>query len=168
MGEHILRLAPLIGHVGGVSSVVVKSHPCENPGTPKGSRTWNIVASSDMLANQGRVLIASRLRGEEVGNHFHPRVKNKDPERFFFLDGRIQFWFADAFGEKREETIMSDLRHGGPVMVELPPYILHGVRVLSEAAVFLELQEGPFEIAHNYTAEEFDLFKLWFAGRMIM
>lgn len=91
--EKKLRLAPIIGELSNVSQVWIetcKPDDPHNPLNPKGTRTWNHVFHNDITAGRGRLMRAVRVMGEEVGNHFHPRVENKDPEIFIFLHGDVE------------------------------------------------------------------------------
>jgi hypothetical protein len=98
-------------------------------------------------------MIARRFAADEVGNHFHPRLPNKDPERFLLLIGRIKFWFKDLFGDIREDVVDADA--DGPTEIEIPPYILHRLTVLTATAWFLEQQRIPFRPADNYSPADF-------------
>jgi dTDP-4-dehydrorhamnose 3,5-epimerase-like enzyme len=98
-------------------------------------------------------MIARRFAADEVGNHFHPRIPNKDPERFLLIVGRMRVWFKDVFGDVREEVVDADVQ--GPTQIEIPPYILHRFIVLTETAWFLEQQRTAFRPEDNYTPPEF-------------
>lgn len=153
-----LRLAPIIGDIenlGRVSQVKLLPMAPDDRTSPKGSRTWNYIYQADAKAGEGRHMMALRVRGEQVGNHFHPRVTNKDPERFLLRDGWIEFWFEDLFGHKRVEPIHLDIRKNPPMVLIIPPYILHGIRVMGDVAIYDEIQTGPFNPEHNYDDKEF-------------
>jgi len=158
MQKQMLRRAPIIGEPGRVSEI--RCVPCkpDNPSIPKGARTWNHPFQIDMQAGVGRRMLAWRLKGEEVGNHFHPRAPNKDPEVFEFIYGDIDVWFKDIYSLEHIEHIRIGLGEA-PVLCKVPPYILHRLTILSSHALYEEFQEGPFNPDVNYTAEEFELIR---------
>jgi len=102
-------------------------------------------------------MIARRFASDEVGNHFHPRMPNKDPERFLLISGTVKFWFEDVHGLNRTMDLDADI--SGPVEVIIPPYLIHGIIVQSPVAWFLEQQAESFDPAANYSREEFNLLK---------
>ncbi|MSU74832.1 hypothetical protein EXS57_03620 [Candidatus Kaiserbacteria bacterium] len=158
MTELKLRRAPIIGEPGRVGDI--QCFPCESddPSLPKGARTWNHPFRVNMKAGMGRRMLAWRIKGEEVGNHFHPRAPNKDPEVFEFLYGDLDVWFKDVYGQEHTEHIRIDLGEA-PVLCTVPPYVLHRLIILSEKALFEEFQEGPFDPHMNYSAAEFELIR---------
>ena len=152
-----LRLAPLVGLPSRVSDVRCESCKADNPTIPKGARTWNHPFRVDMKAGESRRMLAWRIQGEEVGNHFHPRAPNKNPEVFEFLYGDIDVLFKDVYGDEHIERIRIELGQA-PVLCTVPPYLLHRLVIVSEKALFEEFQEGPFDPDVNFTAEEFKYF----------
>src|SRR3989344_485113 len=153
-----LRRATIIGEPGRVSEILCA--PCipDNPSLPKGARTWNHPFQVDMKVGVGRLMLAWRLKGEEVGNHFHPRAPNKDPEVLEFLYGDIDVLFKDVYGAEHTEHIRIRLGEA-PVLCTIPPYILHRLIILSDKALYEEFQEGPFDPEVNFTSEEFELIR---------
>ncbi len=154
-----LRKAPIIGEPSRVADVWFEVCKPDDPTSPKGSRTWNLLFDTDMQAGRARCMIAYRIRGEGVGNHFHPRVENKDPEIFVVLIGSVEFWFKDIYGEERTIPIAVNSQNINPVMIKIPPYLLHRINIVSPYAVFEEFQTGPFDPFVNYSAVEFELLR---------
>lgn len=152
-----LRKVPLIGVPGRVGEA--QYHLCapDNPDIPKGARTYNHIVSADMKAGVGRRMLAWRLQNEEVGNHFHPRVENKNPEVFEFLYGDVDVNLTDVYGDTRIIEVRIPLGEG-PVLVTIPPYVIHSLTIRSAKALFEEFQSGPYDPASTYSAEEFALF----------
>ena len=153
-----LRTAPIIGQPGRVTEVHYGPCKADNPAIPKGARTWNHVFQTDLKAGQGRRMLAWRIKGEEVANHFHPRTTNKDPEIFEFIYGDVDIHFKDVYGGERIVEIRIPLG-SAPVFCTVPPYVWHKFVVLSEKACFEEFQEGPFDPEVNFTADEFELIQ---------
>jgi hypothetical protein len=155
-----MRVAPIIGEVPSVRDIRLRSLDADDPSTPKGARTWNLLHPANATA--GRTMIACREQGEPVGNHFHIRTVDKDPETFLLIVGVIRFWFKDLHGAVRE--ILMDADALGPLLIEIPPYILHSVRIESPTAWYLEQQSEAYSTDKTYTAAEFDLLELVNAG----
>jgi cupin fold WbuC family metalloprotein len=151
-----LRLAPLVEKPGSVIDVRRMDCRPDDPRTPKGSRTWNFIMPVTLHAHRGRRMLACRIKGEEVGNHFHPRVENKDPEIFIVIRGGVKFHFTDLFGDIRTEEIWVE-GTTNPVIITIPPYVMHQLEVLSDTLLFEEFQTGPFDPAANYSQDEFEL-----------
>jgi hypothetical protein len=149
-----IRTAPIVGEIPRVGEIKVRQFPPDDVSSPKGSNTWNWLYPTG--ASAGRTMIARRFAADEVGNHFHPRIPNKDPEQFLLLVGKMRFWFKDVFGNEREEIVDADA--DGPTEIEIPPYILHQFTVMTATAWFLEQQRTAFNVEDNYTPAEFDNF----------
>lgn len=165
MSNANLRFAPIVGTVSGIEHVLVRRmEPAQkydgSESSKKGENTWNWLCASTLPQDEGRIMYARRFRGTMVGNHFHPRCKNKDPERFMLVSGAVTFWFLDIFGKRKEETLVVNPETGIPILVTIPPYILHGMTVTSPFACFLEQQSTPFCAEESYSAEEFSLLEV--------
>ncbi len=149
-----IRKVPIIGKIPTVKSVTWGHIYADNRKTEKGSRTWNLPFPK--VHNSGRTMVAQRLKGENVGNHFHPRCPQKDPEIFVIFLGSVHFWFKDVKG--KEVHVMANALIDGPVQILVPPYVLHGLHVLSDETWFIEQQSEAFDPAICYSPEEFDAF----------
>ena len=88
---------------------------------------------------------------DEVGNHYHPRTPDKDPEKFFLLSGKMEFWFKDVHGGYR--TCSLDAADG-KIYLEIPPYVLHGIRVMTHA-IYIEFASEPYDPAHTKSEADF-------------
>ncbi|MDO8518321.1 MAG: hypothetical protein Q7S26_03470 [bacterium] len=163
MPTNALRLAPVVGEFGRVREVRYERCKPDNPNIPKGARTWNHLFQTDMKAGLGRRMAAWRIRSEEVGNHFHPRTSNKDPEVFEFLLGDVDIWFQDIYGQELFGRIRIGLGEA-PVLCTIPPYVLHSFIILSDHALFEEFQTDPFNPEDTYSAAEFELLRQKYAS----
>jgi hypothetical protein len=150
-----LRFAPIIGDITSVSDVQTRLLPPNDPNSQKGRNTWNWLSPG-----ADRVVVFRRNKEGGAGNHFHSREhKSKDPEKFLLIEGEVTFWFKDLAGRNREVDLKAE--ETGPVEILIPPYLLHGLVVKSEAVLFLEWQAGTFDPSFNYSVEEFDLLAEW-------
>ena len=147
-----LRLANIEGKISTVQDVLIRSLSPDNPSTLKGKNTWNWVFPEK--TENARVMIACRHKDTTAGNHFHTRILGKDPERFLFIDGKMNFWFKDLFGGYIEKVI--DTTELGVVDIQIPSYILHGLTVLSDKIWFIEQQAEAFNPSINYSVAEFE------------
>src|SRR5690242_3832878 len=155
------RTPPIIGKVSCVSEIRIRCLPPDDIGSPKGANTWNWLFPDGVSA--GRTMIARRFAADEVGNHFHSRIPNKDPETFLLIMGTIQYYFKDAYGDIREEILDADAL--GPIEIEIPPYILHKLTILTQTAWFLEQQRTAFSPKDNYSSAEFGEFSKNFSEK---
>ncbi len=114
----------------------------------KGSKTWDVLH----VAGSDRTVVPVRDPGDLVGNHFHPAVRGKNPEKFIVFRGLISFWFEDVHGGYLPMYI--DTEFHGVVEVTIPPYILHGVDVVRQVW-FIESGVGPYDPANTRSEEEF-------------
>lgn len=134
-------------HVGVVVPVDVSN--------PKGSRTWRWPALSGDWSG-GAIMVAKRIKGEAVGNHFHPAVPGKDPEMFLLLSGQCVFEFTDLFGNFIDHRLDASK---GAVEVKVPSFVFHGVRVLSDEIIFIEQQQRSYDPNESGSTAEFQALK---------
>ena len=149
------RLAEIVGTIPTIKEIVSHPFPADNPSIPKGANTWNLPYLPDAI--DGRTMIARRFNDDIVGNHFHPCIPGKNPERFLLIMGSVVFWFDDLFGDHLEISLDADRL--GPLEVHVPPYVLHGLEVVSSVAWFIEQQIGKFDPLICFSREEFVLLK---------
>jgi hypothetical protein len=155
-----IRLAPLVGRLSRVSEVVVRPFAPDDPSTPKGANTWNLLYPDEIIS--GRTMVARRYRGQLVGDHFHPRHPTKDPERFLLIMGDIRFHFEDFEGNMRVIGMNAD--RDGPLELHIPPYLLHRMEVVSETTWFLEQQADAWSPELSFGPEEFRTFCLHYGS----
>jgi len=146
------RLATITEPVTTVASVISNNLKPDDPTTHKGSNTWNF-PYPECTQHTGQTAIFRRYKGDEVGKHFHPRCPNKNPEQFLLLNGKVEFWFRDLHQGSR--SLILDVEKSGPVIVLIPPYILHGLDVISNEVLFMEQQTEPWNPELTFSEAEF-------------
>ena len=153
--EITVRVLPTIPqHLPTVDQIDIRDLRPSDPTTEKGALTWNYPLGQ---INGGSLATLVRTPHHEVGGHWHEAVPNKDPERFILLSGTMVFTFEDAGGTRRVERLETTML-GRKILLTIPPFIMHWVKVESDVALFQEVQQEPFQLTDNWSPADWTRF----------
>ncbi|OGZ05404.1 MAG: hypothetical protein A2942_00200 [Candidatus Lloydbacteria bacterium RIFCSPLOWO2_01_FULL_50_20] len=143
-----MRVLPIIPpFIPGVDDIGIAEIPCADPTNEKGLLTWVHPLGT---MRSGSLATFARTPDHEVGGHWHEEIPNKNPEKFILLDGTMVFTFEDAYGARRIERFEANAL-GRKILLTIPPFIIHWVKIESPVALYQEIQQEPFRLTDNWS-----------------
>ena len=90
------------------------------------------------FASGKNVLILKRKKGTVSGEHYHlGKAKSKNPEIFFLIKGKIEFYAEHVKTKEKQKTIVEENS-----LIIIPPMVYHKLKALTDI-VFIELNNEP-------------------------
>ena len=141
-------------NAGRIYEVLVRARECANPNNPRGRRTFEWRPWQDELGEQRKGVVFNnpqvtyyyREPGEVSGGHCHrgdnPYDPDRNPEEIFFCFGDVEVEVEDLWRGKMVYHIKAQV--GKPVVMRIPPWVLHTFRVGTRGLHFMESKRNPY------------------------